>query len=184
MLSLLLLLLLLFFPIPVGKVGGDDTNTMDDVLLHNARLRERPKKDNTTSSNNNNNSSSLLMMSSGKQQQRLVVSPSSLVSIRRIKRKRQGLHEIQATQLRSHLPDEVEETKTPTTITHDSEMGGSEEEEDDDDDDDLPPPAPIPRRPVKARPQGKLEEIISMRRNDLPTVPRKARSGGWVLCLD
>jgi hypothetical protein len=156
---------------------------MDDVLLHNARLRERPKKDNTSSSSNNNNNSSLLMMSSGKQQQRLVVSPSSLVSIRRIKRKRQGLHEIQATQLRSHLPDVVEET-TPTTITHDSEMGGSEEEEDDDDDDDLPPPAPIPRRPVKARPQGKLEEIISMRRNDLPTVPRKARSGGWVLCLD
>lgn len=157
---------------------------MDDGLLHNARLRERHKKDNTiSSSNNNNNSSRLLMMSSGKQQQRLVVSPSSLVSIRRIKRKRQGLHEIQAIQLRSHLPDEVEETRTPTTTTHDSEMGGSEEE-DDDDDDDLPPPAPIPRRPVKARPQGKLEEIISMRRNDLPTVPRKARSGGWVLCLD
>jgi hypothetical protein len=176
----LLLLLLLFFPIPVGEDGGNDTNTMDDVLLHNARLRERPKKDNTSSSNNNINSSNLLMMSSGKQQ-RLVVSPSSLVSIRRIKRKRQGLHEIQATQLRSHLPDEVEETATPTTITHDSEMGGSEEEEDDD---DLPPPAPIPRRPVKARAQGKLEEIISIRRNDLPTVPRKARSGGWVLCLD
>ncbi|KAH9557301.1 hypothetical protein CY35_07G079400 [Sphagnum magellanicum] len=162
--------------VAVGEDGGDDTNTMDDGLLHNARLRERHKKDNTiSSSNNNNNSSRLLMMSSGKQQQRLAVSPSSLVSIRRIKRKRQGLHEIQAIQLRSHLPDEVEETRTPTTTTHDSEMGGSEEE-DDDDDDDLPPPAPIPRRPVKARPQGKLEEIISMRRNDLPTVPRKARS--------
>jgi hypothetical protein len=103
-------------------VGEDCDDTMDDV--HSARLRERPKKD-----------SSSLMSGKG------LVS-SSVVSISRIKRKRQGLQEIQV-QVRGSIADELEDT------THDSEMGGSE------DDDDLPPP-PIPRRPAKSRPLGKV----------------------------
>jgi hypothetical protein len=127
--------------VSVCTVGEDCDDTMDDV--HSARLRERPKKD-----------SSSLMSGKG------LVS-SSVVSISRIKRKRQGLQEIQV-QVRGSIADELEDT------THDSEMGGSE------DDDDLPPP-PIPRRPAKSRPQGKGVEDISIR-NDLPTVPRKARS--------
>lgn len=65
----------------------------------------------------------------------------SAVSISRNKRKRQGSQEMQV-QARSSPVDDLEE------VTEDTEMGVSE------DDDDHPPP--IPRRPGKPRPQGKV----------------------------
>jgi hypothetical protein len=157
-----------------ASVGEDCDETMDDV--HNPRLRERPKKD----------SNSLMMMSSssaGAGAGKGLVS-NSVGSIPRFKRKRQGLHEIQEQQvlrgggsgnsIAAAAADEGEDT------THDSEMAGAAASEDDD---DLPPPT-IPRRPAKSRPQqqqqqqhqGKGIEEMSVR-NDLPTVPRKARSG-------
>ncbi|KAH8945760.1 hypothetical protein BDL97_12G057500 [Sphagnum fallax] len=157
-----------------ASVGEDCDETMDDV--HNPRLRERPKKD----------SNSLMMMSSSSAAAAAAgkgLASSTVVSIPRFKRKRQGLHEIHEQVLRgggsgnsiaaaAAAADEGEDT------THDSEMAGAAASEDDD---DLPPPT-IPRRPAKSRPQqqqqqqqGKGVEEMSVR-NDLPTVPRKARS--------
>ncbi|KAH9551690.1 hypothetical protein CY35_09G026100 [Sphagnum magellanicum] len=147
-----------------------DDNTMDDGHNNNnnnnARLRERlPKKNSIISSSSNG-------LMSGKA---ALVSTTSVVSLSRIKRrKRQGLHEIQVQVCGAIAADESED------VTHDLDMVGSEEEDDDDDDDDdeddddLPPP-PIPRRPPKSRSQVKGVEDFSIR-NDLPTVPRKARS--------
>ncbi|CAM6009679.1 unnamed protein product [Sphagnum balticum] len=145
-----------------------DDNTMDDGHNNNnARLRERPPKKNSIIISSSNG------LMSGKA---ALVSTTSVVSLSRIKRrKRQGLHEIQVQVCGAIAADESED------VTHDLDMVGSEEEDDDDDDDDddeddddLPPP-PIPRRPPKSRSQVKGVEDFSIR-NDLPTVPRKARS--------
>jgi hypothetical protein len=112
---------------------------------NNARLRERPPKKNSIIISSSNG------LMSGKA---ALVSTTSLVSLSRIKRrKQQGLHEIQVQVCGAIATDESED------VTHDLDMVGSEEEDDDDDDDedddDLPPP-PIPRRPPKSRSQVKV----------------------------
>jgi hypothetical protein len=138
------------FPVLQQTVGEDCDETMDDV--HNPRLRERPKKD----------SNSLMMMSSSSAAAAAAgkgLASSTVVSIPRFKRKRQGLHEIHEQVLRgggsgnsiaaaAAAADEGEDT------THDSEMAGAAASEDDD---DLPPPT-IPRRPAKSRPQQQQQQ--------------------------
>lgn len=138
------------FPVLQQTVGEDCDETMDDV--HNPRLRERPKKD----------SNSLMMMSSSSAAAAAGkgLASSTVVSIPRFKRKRQGLHEIHEQQVlrgggsgnsiaaAAAAADEGEDT------THDSEMAGAAASEDDD---DLPPPT-IPRRPAKSRPQQQQQQ--------------------------
>jgi hypothetical protein len=158
------------FPVLQQTVGEDCDETMDDV--HNPRLRERPKKD----------SNSLMMMSSSSAAAAAAAGKglvsSSVVSIPRFKRKRQGLHEIQEQQvlrgggsgnsIAAAAADEGEDT------THDSEMAGAAASEDDD---DLPPPT-IPRRPAKSRPpqqqQGKVrfqKQLLALDDGELFPLP-------------